>query len=65
MKKVLYVFLLVCATSVMFTSCRDEKTTGEKVEDAIDNVGDGIEDAADDVGDGIEDAGDDLEDVLD
>lgn len=54
MKKVLYIFLLVCATSVMFTSCRDEKTTGEKVEGAIDNVGDGIEDAGDDVEDVVD-----------
>lgn len=56
MKKVLYVFLLVCATSVMFTSCRDEKSTGEKVEDAIEDVADDVEDAADDVEDELEDA---------
>ena len=39
-------------------SCR-EKTTGEKVEDSMEDAGDDIEDAADDVGDEIEDAVDD------
>ncbi len=59
------VYLLLFATSIIFTSCRDEKSTGEKVEDAVENVGDGIEDAADDVSDGIKDAADDVEDAVD
>ena len=30
-----------------FTSCRDTKSTGDKIEDAADDVGDAIEDAVD------------------
>ena len=28
-----------------FTSCRDTKSTGDKIEDAADDVGDAVEDA--------------------
>ncbi|WP_281541282.1 hypothetical protein [Maribacter aestuarii] len=41
------------------TSCREEKSTGEKIEDSVDEVGDDVEDAVDDAGDAIEDATDD------
>jgi hypothetical protein len=40
-------------------SCREEKTTGEKIEDGIEEVGDGIEDGAEEVEDAVEDAADD------
>ena len=30
-----------------FTSCRDTKSTGDKIEDAADDVGDAISDAVD------------------
>lgn len=55
MKKLIYLFLIVFSMTA-FNSCR-EKTTGEKVEDAI-------EDAADDAGDAIEDAADEVEDAV-
>lgn len=55
MKKLLYIFLIVFSMTA-FNSCR-EKTTGEKVEDAI-------EDAADDTGDALEDAADEVEDAV-
>ncbi len=61
MKKSIYLFLTIFALSFSLTtlnSCR-EKTTGEKVEDSMEDAGDEIEDAADDVSDEIEDAVDD------
>lgn len=68
MKKSVYYFMtlfaLVFSLSAL-TSCREEKSAGEKIEEGVEDVGDGIEDAADDVGDGIEDAADDVEDAID
>lgn len=64
MKKLAYIFVLLFSVATIFTSCRDQKTAGEKIEDGIEEVGDGIEDAADDTGDAIEDAADDVEDAV-
>ncbi|MEB8328883.1 hypothetical protein OO009_05910 [Flavobacteriaceae bacterium KMM 6897] len=50
-------FLLVSTLSL--TSCREEKTTGEKVKDGIEEVGDDIEEGAEEIGDEIDDATDD------
>lgn len=61
MKKFTYLFIALFTLSLMTTSCREEKTTGEKVEEAVEDTGDAIEDAADDVGDEIEDVVDDHE----
>ncbi|MGB6153485.1 MAG: hypothetical protein WBG48_16010 [Pricia sp.] len=61
MKKSVYLFLMLFALSLSATtlnSCR-EKTTGEMVEDSMEDAGDEIEDAADDVEDEVEDAVDD------
>ena len=41
------------------TSCREEKSTGEKVEDTMEEAGDEVEDEVDDAGDAKEDATDD------
>ncbi|WP_159021550.1 hypothetical protein [Formosa sp. L2A11] len=68
MRKSAYIFFMAIAMMVSlsaFTSCREQKTTGDKIEDAADAVGDDIENTADDVGDGIEDAADDVEDAVD
>lgn len=62
MKKVALILITVLSLTV-FNSCR-EKTTEEKVEDAIENTGDAIEDAAEDTGDAIEDAADEVEDAV-
>src|SRR5690606_6490367 len=62
MKKVAFILITVLSLTV-FNSCR-EKTTEEKVEDAIENTGDAIEDAAEDTGDAIEDAADEVEDAV-
>jgi hypothetical protein len=53
MKKLALTFILLLTVGTLFTSCR-EKTTGEKIEDGIEEVGDGLEDAADDIEDEME-----------
>ncbi|GGD81563.1 hypothetical protein GCM10011412_19170 [Maribacter cobaltidurans] len=40
-------------------SCREEKSTGEKIEEGVEDVGDGIEDGAEEVEDAVEDVADD------
>lgn len=55
MKKLSYLFIALFSLSLMTTSCREQKSTGDKVEDAIDDAGDAVEDAVDDVGDAIDD----------
>ncbi|MBR9846147.1 MAG: hypothetical protein GYB35_08595 [Algicola sp.] len=59
MKKLTYLFIALFSLSLLTTSCRDQKTTEEKVEETVEDTGDAIEDAADDVGDEVEDAVDD------
>ncbi|MDN3493775.1 hypothetical protein [Winogradskyella bathintestinalis] len=54
MKKLSYLFIALFSLSLMTTSCREQKSTGDKVEDAIDDTGDAVEDAVDDVGDAID-----------
>lgn len=54
MKKIVLILALTFTTSLVFTSCRDEKTGTEQ-------AADDVEDAMDDVGDEIEDIGDDME----
>ncbi|MGJ5643345.1 hypothetical protein [Formosa sp. S-31] len=68
MKKTMYIILVMFAlgtTSLSVTSCRENKTTSEKIEDAADDIGDGIEDAGDAIEDGVEDTGDAIEDAVD
>ena len=43
MGKALYMFPISLFTSGMAKGCGEEKTTGEKIEDGIEEVGDGIE----------------------
>jgi len=45
-------------TVVFAMSCREEKSTGEKIEDGIEEVGDGVEEGAEEVEDAVEDATD-------
>ena len=56
MKKFTYIFIALFSLSLLTTSCREQKSTGEKIEEAVDDTGDAIEDAADDVSDEVEDA---------
>ncbi|MBV7268256.1 hypothetical protein [Winogradskyella luteola] len=54
MKKLTYLFIALFSLSLMTTSCREEKSTGDKIEEAVDDAGDAVEDAADDVEDAID-----------
>ena len=44
MKKVIYGLLLLTIATASFTSCR-EKTTGEKIEDGVEEVGESLQSA--------------------
>jgi len=59
MKKLTYLFIALFSLSLLTTSCREEKSPGEKIEEAVEDTGDAMEDAADDVEDEIEDIADD------
>ncbi len=54
MKKLFLLFALT--GSLFFLNSCEEKTTGEKVEDDMEEVGDDIEDGAEEMGDDIKDA---------
>lgn len=54
MKKLAYTFILLFSLSVVLTGCRDEKSTGDKVEDAVEDVADEAEDVADDIEDAVD-----------
>ncbi len=60
-KSIIYtVFALLFTISLTsFASCREEKSTGEKIEEGVEDVGDGIEEGVEEVGDEIDDATDD------
>lgn len=60
-KSVMYFmfYLLACTAVTTVSSCREDKSTKEKIEDSVDEVGDDIEEGAEDVEDAIEDATDD------
>ncbi len=59
MKKLTYLFIALFSLSLITTSCRDEKSTGEKIEEAAEDTGDAIGDAAEDIEDEVEDVVDD------
>ncbi|WP_299336601.1 hypothetical protein [uncultured Psychroserpens sp.] len=54
MKKLTYIFIALFSLSLLTTSCREEKSTEEKVEDVVDDAGDAVEDAADDIEDAVD-----------
>jgi hypothetical protein len=60
-KSIIYIlFALLFTTSLAtFSSCREEKTTGEKIEEGVEEVGDDIEEGVEEIGDEIDDATDD------
>ncbi|QXP58923.1 MULTISPECIES: hypothetical protein [Flavobacteriaceae] len=47
MKKLAHTFIILFSLSMLLTGCREEKSTGEKVEDAVENAADEVEDAVD------------------
>ncbi len=63
--------LKTCITTLFITlfiltsmSCR-EKTTSEKIEDGVEEVGEELEDAGDELKDGAEDIKNEVEDAVD
>ncbi|WP_339625931.1 hypothetical protein [uncultured Maribacter sp.] len=58
MRKSLIMLVFALITISFAASCREEKSTGEKIEEGIDDVGDGIEEGAEEVEDAVEDATD-------
>ncbi|MBV7268255.1 phasin family protein [Winogradskyella luteola] len=63
MKKFTYIFLALFSLSIIVSSCREEKTADEKVEEALDEISEELEDASDDVKDAAEDLKDEIEEV--
>lgn len=53
-KSILSLFSILCLTAITLGSCREKKTTGDKVDDAIENIEDAAEDAADEVEDAVD-----------
>tara|TARA_R110002012_G_scaffold263456_1_gene446268 strand:+ start:101038 stop:101223 length:186 start_codon:yes stop_codon:yes gene_type:complete len=47
--------LFFTVTLSTFTSCREEKTAGEKIEEGVEDVGDGIEEGVEEIEDEIDD----------
>ena len=45
MKKVFLILFAAGLMSTGFTSCRENKTTGDKIEDVADDIADDIDDA--------------------
>ncbi len=59
MKKLTYILLFLFVSTISLNSCRDTKSTEDKMEDGMEEVGDDIEEGAEEVGDEVEDAVDD------
>ncbi|WP_419213105.1 hypothetical protein ACNR9Q_02945 [Maribacter sp. X9] len=59
MRKSIFMFVFALMTIGVAMGCREEKSTGEKIEDGIEDVGDDLEDGAEEVEDAVEDATDD------
>ena len=59
MKKLMYALLFLFTTSTLLSSCRETKSTEDKMEDRIEEVADDVEDGAEEVADEVEDAVDD------
>lgn len=58
MKRLLLSLAIIFTMSavVLNTSCREEKSTGEKIEEAVEDTGDAVEDAAEEVEDAVDDS---------
>lgn len=54
MKKFTFLFITLFSLSLITTSCREQKSVEEKVEDVADDIEDTAEDVADDIEDTID-----------
>ncbi len=64
MKKIIMSLGLALVMSLAMTSCQ-EKTTGEKMEESMEDAGDDMEDGLEDAGDNIEEGAEEVEDEID
>ncbi|MEY8021868.1 hypothetical protein AB8P51_13610 [Muriicola sp. SD30] len=75
-RRILFALTMLISFSLLTLSCRETKSTEEKVEDTIEEVGDSmeegaeevedaIEDGAEEVGDAVEDGAEEVEDAAD
>lgn len=55
-KKIVYLSLVLLM--ILSFSCREQKSTDEKIEDAVEETGESIEDAADEIEEEVEEATD-------
>lgn len=60
MKKIIMSLGLALVMSLAMTSCQ-EKTTGEKMEESMEDAGDDIEDGLEEAGENIEDGAEEVE----
>ncbi|WP_186826869.1 hypothetical protein [Seonamhaeicola algicola] len=51
MKKIIIAIALLFTTSIVLNSCREQKSTEDKIEEGVEEVKDGVEDAVDEVED--------------
>jgi predicted small secreted protein len=58
MRKITYLFVILFVVAISVTGCR-EKSTSEKIEDGIEEVGEDIEEGTEEIEDEIDDATDD------
>lgn len=56
----MFIGFVVSVITVM--GCREEKTSGEKIDERMEKTGESMEDAADEVEDNMEDAAKEIED---
>ncbi len=56
MKRIPVLLALLFTLSVVSFSCREKKDTGDKIEEAVEEVGDELEDGAEEIEEEIEDA---------
>jgi hypothetical protein len=59
MKKLMYMFLFLFVSTISLNSCRETKSTEDKMEEGVEEVGDEMEEGAEEVEDEIDDAVDD------
>ncbi|MFC0605664.1 hypothetical protein [Winogradskyella pulchriflava] len=63
MKKVSYLLIALFSLSLIVSSCREQKSPDEKVEEAMESVKEDLDDASDDVKDAAEDLEDEIKEA--
>jgi|GEM_PF-928584 len=63
-RNILYAITILLSLSLLTTSCRETKSTEEKVEDTIEEVGDSMEEGAEEVEEAVEDGAEEIEETV-